>query len=250
MGNKMGNCSYRCIQIFCSSHLRMRWLKTAGIILNTMVICAFWWCIVVGVVLSLMLNDIISAPTQSYASLPVLIFMTGALGLIVSLPAFNCFKNQGKCGLITYVCMLWITTISVLAGAVQLIMVSEDDGKLFDWVDLALKEVFDKAADSVTGMEAVFLIENQFLCCGFNGISDYENAYLPPGCCEAPTDVCTDVNAYTKPCRDAFVESFQYKFKDFGISLVFAVLVLSAAIINTFLMLAKLRCDEDESESK
>ncbi|KAM3187424.1 hypothetical protein ACTXT7_002340 [Hymenolepis weldensis] len=214
--------------------------------------CAFWWCIVVGVVLSQTLNDIISAPTQSYASLPVLFFMIGALGLIVSLPAFNCFKNQGKCGLMTYVCILWITKISVLAGAVQLIMVSEDDSKLFNWVDIALKEVFDKAADSVKGMEAVFLIENQFLCCGFNGISDYENLPLPPGCCEAPTDVCMDVNAHTKiqPCRDAFVESVQYKFKDFGVSLVFAVLVLFAANINTFLMLAKLRCDEDESESK
>lgn len=95
------------------------------------------------------------------------------------------------------------------------IFISIQDGELFDWVDIALKEVFDKAANSVKGMEAVFLIENQvckamdshefflqFLCCGFNGTSDYENLPLSPGCCEAPTDVCTDVNAHTKVNND------------------------------------------------
>nr|CDS25833.2 unnamed protein product [Hymenolepis microstoma] len=246
----MVDCYVRCLHIFRISRLQLRCLKTAAIVLNTMVICVFWWCIVVGVVLSLMLNNIIDAPTQSYAGLSVLIFITGALGLIVSFPAFSCVRSRGKCGLVTYVCMLWITTCLILAGGIQLLIVSGDDSNLFEWVDVALKEVFTKASDSVRGMEAVFLIENQFMCCGFSGQSEYKDLQLSPGCCEDSGDVCTISNAHTKPCRNAFVESFQGKFKDFGLSLVIAVLVLLAAIVNTSLMIAKVRCDEDESEAK
>ncbi|VDO16974.1 unnamed protein product [Rodentolepis nana] len=138
-----------------------------------------------------MLNDIIDAPTQSYAGLSVHIFLTGALGLITSFPAFSC-----------YVCMLWITTGLLLAGGIQLIIVSGDEGKLFEWVDIALKEVFTKAADSVKGKQAVFLIENQFLCCGFGGQSDYENMSLSPGCCKESGTVCPISNAHSKVKND------------------------------------------------
>lgn len=46
------------------------------------------------------------------------------------------------------------------------------------------------------------------------------------------------------------MEKVQDRFKNLGISLVFAALVLLAAIVNSSLMLVKLRCEEDESESK
>ncbi|KAM7541424.1 hypothetical protein Aperf_G00000044120 [Anoplocephala perfoliata] len=272
---------YGCLRASHLSRLRTRWLKTAGIVLNIMVIkgasstlivekdngaeactavrllpnmlyrrCVFWWCIVVGVVLSLILNYIISAPTQSYASLSVLIFMTGAFGLIVSLPAFKCVSTQGKCGLICYVTVLCITAITLLSGAIHLILVSNEPVKLYDWVDSGLKEVFLSGNESTKGMEAVFLIENQFSCCGFNGQLFYPPNSMSVGCCDDLRQKCTADTARSKSCREAVVEVVQKRFKNFGISLVFAVLVLLTTIVNSSLMLARLRRDENESESK
>ena len=54
----------------------------------------------VGVVLSLIINFIINSPVDGFTGVSVLIFLTGASGLIVCLSAFKCFKRQSKSGLV------------------------------------------------------------------------------------------------------------------------------------------------------
>ncbi|KAL5112392.1 hypothetical protein TcWFU_006806 [Taenia crassiceps] len=221
------------------------WMKTTAAVLNTMVVCVFWWCIVVGIVLSLTLNYIIDAPQQSYASLSILIFMTGALGLIFSLSAFNCSKKHGKCGLITYVTVLWTMTTSILTVASLLILASKNQKELFDWIDGSLEKVFQNGSHSIEGMEAVFLIENQLSCCGFNGTSYYPSDSLNIGCCDKLEIRCTVDLAHKKACRIAFMEMVRDQFEDFGVSLIFAAFIILAAILNSCIMLAKVRCDEE-----
>ncbi|KAH9286229.1 hypothetical protein ECG_00123 [Echinococcus granulosus] len=247
-GSAMESCRCRVMQSLLIYHVRISWLRTAAVVLNIMVICVFWWCIVVGIVLSLVLNYIIGAPQQRYANLSILVFMTGALGLIVSLSAFNCFKRRGRCGLMTYVIVLWIMTISVLVNAILLLLASKNQNELYEWIDKNLEEVFQNGAQSVRGMEAVFLIESQLSCCGFNGTSHYPPDSMTVGCCDGLKIKCTIDTAHKKDCRVAFMEMVQGRFEDFGISLLCAALIIFVAIMNSCLMLAKMRSDEKEME--
>uniref|UniRef100_A0A5K3FL18 Tetraspanin n=1 Tax=Mesocestoides corti TaxID=53468 RepID=A0A5K3FL18_MESCO len=106
------------------SRLKLGWLQTTAVVLNTMTICVFWWCIVVGTVLSFILNNIIEAPRYRFTGLPVLIFMTGSLGLIVCLAGLKCIKGRGHFGLITYVASLGLMALFVLTVAVELLLLT------------------------------------------------------------------------------------------------------------------------------
>ncbi|VDD76753.1 unnamed protein product [Mesocestoides corti] len=262
------------------SRLKLGWLQTTAVVLNTMTIasvhpvgtaqrhprcpeaskgfqgplprttsiptwpdafrCVFWWCIVVGTVLSFILNNIIEAPRYRFTGLPVLIFMTGSLGLIVCLAGLKCIKGRGHFGLITYVASLGLMALFVLTVAVELLLLTLRPRQLHEWIDTSLKEVFAKGAATIQDMEAVFLLENQLECCGFNGTSFYPSDSLSVGCCRNLSQTCTLGVAYTKDCRTAFVEMVLGRFCGFGSSLIVSLFIIVATILNAVFILIKL----------